>query len=86
MNTTIASITALDSGAMEIQLRKRPIDPYDEAEAVRGFHRRVIDAGDSVEILEDLNASLAEMGVAPVADDDWQRVRDIAAAAVRSGT
>lgn len=78
MNTTITSITASATGALEICLSKRPIDPYNDSEAARGNHRLTVDPDSSVEILTELNAALAEMGVAAVLNSDWQRVRSIA--------
>ena len=86
MTSTIQRISLTSTGHIEVELRKQPLSLESITEDSVGTHRLTIEPGGSVDVLSDLNLALAGMGIAPVTDDDWQRVRDIAAAAVRSGT
>ena len=83
MNKTIIdSITVYASGDVEVWLRKRPIDPSDERDGVRGGHRFTLAAGDDVSgalLAED--RLLRDAGVCEINSESRKRLTALCAAA-----
>ena len=82
MNTTIDSITFTPNGIAEVRLKKRPIDPTNEDEMVRGWHRLTLEPGACLDnVFTPVNDSLNSIGVLPIDADSWARLTALCAAA-----
>lgn len=74
-NTTVESTTVVRNGIIELKLKKLPIDPYNENEDVRGWHRCTLEPGTNLGAAYiGINESLAGIGVAPILQSDWETV------------
>lgn len=81
-NTTVESTTVVRNGIIELKLKKLPIDPYNENEDVRGWHRCTLEPGTNLGAAYiGINESLAGIGVAPIDADSWSQLVTLCAAA-----
>jgi hypothetical protein len=76
--TLLDQVEIRRDGTLQVRLVKAIVDG--ETILAREFHRTVLEPGAAADaLLATLNAHLGQMGEAAVADEEWDRIRRIAA-------